>query len=48
MIKQFKNNNGEIVDCVEIGTCYPTASAWESNRKQRQEHADKNNYGELG
>ena len=48
MIKRFKNDNGEIVDCVEIATCWPTDSAWESNRKQRQEHADKNNNGELG
>jgi hypothetical protein len=48
MTKQFKNKSGEIVDCVEIGTCYPTDSAWEANRKQRQAHADKNNNGELG
>ena len=48
MTKQFKNKDGEIVDCVQIGTCWPTDSAWESNRKQRQEHADKNNNGELG
>ena len=48
MIKQFKNKSGEIVDCVEIATCWPIDSAWESNRKQRQEHANKNNKGELG
>ena len=48
MIKRFKNDNGEIVDCVLIVTCWPTDSDWESNRKQRQEHADKNNNGELG
>ena len=48
MIKQFKNKSGEIVDCVEIATCWPTDSAWEANRKQRQAHADKNNNGELG
>ena len=48
MTKQFKNNNGEIVDCVEIMTCYPTESAWRLNAMQRQEHADKNNNGKLG
>ena len=48
MTKQFKNKSGEIVDCVEIATCWPTDSAWEANRKQRQAHADKNNNGKLG
>lgn len=48
MIKRFKNDNGEIVDCVQIATCWPTDSAWESNRKERQAHADKNNNGQLG
>ena len=48
MIKQFKNDNGEIVDCEQIATCYPSDAWWELNKKQRQEHADKNNNGELG
>ena len=48
MTKQFKNKSGEIVDCVEIATKYPSTTWWELNKKQRQEHADKNNNGELG
>ena len=48
MIKQFKNDNGKIVDCEEIATCYPSQAWWELNRKQRQEAANKNNKGELG
>ena len=48
MTKQFKNKSGEIVDCVEIATKYPSTTWWELNKKQRQEAADKNNNGELG
>ena len=48
MTKQFKNKSGEIVDCVEIATKYPSTTWWELNKKQRQEAADKNNNGERG
>ena len=47
-IIQFKNDNGEVVDCVQIATCYPSETWWELNKKQRQEAADKNNGGKIG
>lgn len=47
-IKRFKNDNGEIVECVEIQTCWPFDGAWARNKEQRQEAADKNNNGQLG
>tara|TARA_Y100001938_G_scaffold142509_1_gene213910 strand:- start:98 stop:337 length:240 start_codon:yes stop_codon:yes gene_type:complete len=45
---QFKNDNDEIVDCVEIAPRYPSDAWWELNQKQRQAAADKNNNGRLG
>tara|TARA_Y100001938_G_C7879645_1_gene324380 strand:+ start:423 stop:656 length:234 start_codon:yes stop_codon:yes gene_type:complete len=48
MTKRFKNDSGEIVECVEIMTCWPSESSWRLNAAQRQEAADKNNNGKLG
>tara|TARA_R100000734_G_scaffold4946_2_gene4373 strand:- start:233 stop:487 length:255 start_codon:yes stop_codon:yes gene_type:complete len=47
-VKQFENEKGEIVNCSEIATCYPSDTWWELNKKQRQEAADRNNNGKLG
>lgn len=48
MTKQFENDKGEIVDCEEIATKYPSPTWYALNAKQHQEAADKHNNGKLG
>ena len=48
MTKQFENDKGEIVDCEEIATKYPSPNWYALNAKQHQEAADKHNNGKLG